>query len=211
MTDSPAHTPPVMSAERLKAFTDAVVAIAMTLLILPLLESISDAAGQGLDAGAWLAGEAPQLFSFGLSFVLIANFWINHHRLFDRVERVTIALLWLTVAWMLTIVWLPVATALLGQMEDDPIQKLLYIGSLLATSLVAVGTRVYIRRHPELHSIPDDSQRAGMIAAVTMTVLFALALVVAIALPVVGYWAMFLLLLTGPIDGFVQRRLHVVG
>ncbi|MET0860063.1 MAG: TMEM175 family protein [Microbacterium sp.] len=209
MSDSASSGHRLMAGERLKAFTDAVVAIAMTLLILPLLDSIQDAASRGLDSGSWLVGEGPQLFSFALSFVLIANFWINHHRLFDRVENVTIALLWLTVAWMLTIVWLPVATALLGQMTDDPVQKLLYIGSLLATSLVAVGTRVYLRRHPELHAIPTETQRNGMVAAVTMSVLFALALVIAIALPAVGYWAMFLLLLTGPIDAVVARRLGI--
>ena len=93
--------------------------------------------------------------------MLIANFWITHHRLFDRVERVTNALVWLTVAWMFTIVWLPVATALLGQLALDPVQEIVYIGSLLAASLVLLATRVYIRRHPALHSIPDENLREG--------------------------------------------------
>jgi uncharacterized membrane protein len=178
----------------------------MTLLILPLLESIGDAAGEGLDAGAWLAGEWPQLFSFVLSFVLIADFWISHHRLFERVERVTVALLWLTIAWMLTIVWLPVATALLGQMEPDTVQKVLYIGSLLATSLLLLAARVYIRRHPQLHSIPQDRLRAGMTASIVSSALFAAALVVAIVFPLIGYWAMFLLVLTGPVTRAFTRR-----
>ena len=98
------------SAERLKAFTDAVVAIAMTLLILPLMDSVTDATESG--AGAWVAAEWPSLLTFMLSFVLIANFWITHHRMFAKVERVNQALLWLTILWMFTIVWLPVATAI---------------------------------------------------------------------------------------------------
>lgn len=195
-----------MSAERLKAFTDGVVAIAITLLILPLMESIGDAVGEDLNAGAWLIAEWPQLFSFVLSFVLIADFWISHHRLFERVERVTSGLLWLTIAWMLTIVWLPVATALLGQMDPDAIQKVLYIGSLLLTSLILLATRVYIRRHPELHSIPEGRLSSGMTASVVTSALFAAALVVAIVLPAIGYWAMFLLMLTAPITRVVTRR-----
>lgn len=195
-----------MSADRLKAFTDAVVAIAMTLLILPLMDSIGDAQSDNASTADWLAGEAPQLFSFVLSFVLIANFWIAHHRLFARVERVTSVLLWLTVAWMFTIVWLPVATAVLGQLETDTSQKLVYIGSLLVASGVLLINRLYIRSHPELHEIPEDLLRAGMAVSIVMTALFALALVVAIVVPVIGYWAMFLLLLTAPVARLISRR-----
>lgn len=197
------HT--TLSAERLKAFTDAVVAIAMTLLILPLMESIGDAQSDNSLTGDWLAGESPQLFSFVLSFVLIANFWMAHHRLFDRVEHVTDALLWLTVAWMFTIVWLPVATALVGQLETDAVQKVVYIGSLLATSLILLFTRVYIRRHSELHAIHDENLRAGARVSIVMSALFAAALVLSIAVPAVGYWAMLLLLLTGPISHLLGR------
>lgn len=194
-----------LTAERLKSFTDAVVAIAMTLLILPLMESLGDAADEGLLAGTWLSGEWPQLFSFALSFVLTAIFWIIHHRLFDRVQHVTIALLWLSLAWMLTIVWLPVATGLVGQLAIDPVQKVVYIGTLLATSLILLAMRIYMRRHSELHAIPDDRQREGMIGAVTMSALFAAALVLAVAVPAIGYLALFLVLLTVPLTGWLAR------
>ena len=62
------------SAERLKAFTDAVVAIAMTLLILPLMESVTDVGGEGGGVAEWLDDHAGQLFGFALSFVMIATF-----------------------------------------------------------------------------------------------------------------------------------------
>src|SRR6478735_6009389 len=69
-----------LPAERLKAFSDAVVAIAMTLLILPLMESVRDVAAHDLSTWEWLNENAGQLLSFALSFVLIANFWLTHHR-----------------------------------------------------------------------------------------------------------------------------------
>lgn len=190
---------PLLSADRLKAFADAVVAIAMTLLILPLMESVTQLGREGVNAAEWLDDESTQLLTFALSFVLIANFWVSHHRLFDRVERVTNALIWLTVAWMFTIVWLPVATSIVGQMETDATQKVLYIGSLLVTSLMLMFTRLYVMRHPELHRIEPIRLRHGLAADVITAALFALALAASLLIPALGYYTMFLLLLTWPL------------
>ena len=86
------------SAERMKFFTDAVVAIAMTLLILPLLESVSEAAKDGVDTATFLGDHGDQIFAFVLSFVIIARFWVSHERLFDSVERWTGWLMVLNIA-----------------------------------------------------------------------------------------------------------------
>ncbi|MFT4215640.1 MAG: TMEM175 family protein [Micropruina sp.] len=195
------------SAERLKAFTDAVVAIAMTLLILPLMESVSEVAKEGGNAGDWVADNGDQLFSFALSFVLIAAFWLSHHRLFDRVHRVDGRLLVLTVVWMFTIVWLPVATAIVGQMHNDPVQKTLYIGSLFATSVVMTGLGWYALRHPELHDMPRHSLRSGILADAIASVLFALAYLSTIAMPALSYYPMILLAVTGPLHSWLRRYL----
>ncbi len=191
------------SAERLKAFTDAVVAIAMTLLILPLMDSVTDATESG--AGAWVAAEWPSLLTFMLSFVLIANFWITHHRMFAKVERVNQALLWLTILWMFTIVWLPVATAITSTFEPDPIEKLLYVGSLIVTSLVLTLTRVYLIHHPELHREKPSRLREGLIVGVIITALFTVALLMMLIVPTLNYWWMFLLFLTSPLHALVMR------
>jgi len=74
---------------RVVAFVDAVVAIAMTLLILPLMESVSEVAAADEDTAQWFAGHDGQLISFVISFVIIAMFWMIHHRLFVRVDHAT--------------------------------------------------------------------------------------------------------------------------
>jgi uncharacterized membrane protein len=205
-SDTIETTRPLLSAERLKAFEDAVVAIAMTLLILPLLENVSEFAGEHKTALDFVQTENKQLFSFALSFVIIAVFWMNHHRVFDRVEKATNALVWLQVGWMFTIVWLPVSTAMLGSMDNsDAMQKRLYIGALLASSLLMLATRLYLRGHPELHHIAPDSLRRGLIAEIVMSSLFAIALLIAVVVPVIGYFSMFLLLLSGPAQAIVAR------
>ncbi|KAA9108459.1 TMEM175 family protein [Microbacterium rhizomatis] len=195
----------VASSERVKAFTDAVVAIAMTLLILPLLDSVGEAAQQDLTTLEWLQDNFGSIIAFLISFVIIANFWTTHHRVFARVERVSEPLLWLTIAWMLTIVWLPVATAMTGQMKSDALQYVLYIGSMALTSILLMCTRLYLRAHPQLHDIPREALTSGIIADVLISALFVVAMLIAILVPGVGYNAMFLLLLSVPIHRLVGR------
>ena len=198
--------PQILSAERLKAFIDAVVAIAMTLLILPLMESVVEMGREHRSVPEYLREDYGQLISFAMSFLLIATFWITHHRIFDRVERTTNALVWLQVAWMFTIVWLPVPTAMLGSMPTDAIQKVLYIGTLLVTALLLLGTRLYLRAHPELHGIEEAALRYGIAVEIVLCCLFALSLAVAVLVPAIGYFAMFLMLLSGPAQAVISRR-----
>lgn len=195
----------IFSAERAKAFVDAVVAIAMTLLILPLMESVGEAAGESTGTSAWLSAHASQLMSFVLSFWIIATFWIRHHQLFADVEAVTNRLLWITALWMLTIVWMPVATALSGQLETEPVVLTVYIGTMVAASLCLLLTRFYLRAHPELHDIPPASMRHGILADVSMTALFAAALLIAVLVPPIGYYALLLLLLVGVVSRLLRR------
>jgi uncharacterized membrane protein len=196
----------LLPAERLKAFCDAVVAIAMTLLILPLMESVGVAVGDHLTAFEWLSRNGGQLFSFALSFALIANFWITHHDLFAGVHRVTTSFIWLTIAWMFTIVWLPIPTALGGQLQRDAGQEVLYIGTLALTSLAMFMSRLFVLRHPALHDIAEARLRSGLAADLIKLAMFLLVLAVALVFPIVGYWAMLLLLLVGPLHRLVMRR-----
>jgi len=193
-------------AERAKAFIDAVVAIAMTLLILPLMESVGDAADRGGTAAHWFADHQQQLSSFAVSFVIIAMFWMQRHRADATVDRVTNGFLWLSIAWLLSIVWLPVATAMTGQMDgDDPVVKVVYIGSMTVTCLLNIAQRLYLRGRPALHSTPPELFRMGLAVDVSMAVLFAAALVIALAAPPIGYLALLIMFLTGPLASLLGR------
>jgi uncharacterized membrane protein len=201
-----APTSQLRPAERLVFFTDAVVAIAMTLLILPLLESVTEAARNGLDTAAYLHEHDGQLFAFALSFVIIAAFWRSHDRLFEHVERQDPVLLWLNVTWMFTIVWLPVATAMVGAMETDPLQLAIYIGTLLVTSLVSLAMVGWLRRRPDLLVAGTSGEAIRLGPIVVATGLFALALLLAVAVPGVQYWAMLVLLLNPLLERLLPGR-----
>jgi uncharacterized membrane protein len=191
--------------ERFKAFVDAVVAIAMTLLILPLMESVSEAASEKLSTAEFFVEHSGQLLSFALSFVLIATFWMGHHRQYRDVEWVTAPLLWINIAWMSTIVWLPVPTAMIGQMETDSLQPVVYIGTLILTQLTTLAGWLYLLRHPGFTTTPIDVLRAGVIGDLAAIILFLIALALAVFVPSLGYAGLLVLLLTGVVTKLLNR------
>jgi uncharacterized membrane protein len=202
------------SSDRAKAFVDAVVAIALTLLILPLLDAITSLASENPErlpsALDWLGENELLLISFLISFAVIAMFWINHHRMFSGVRRVNIVLLWLNVAWLLTIVWLPVATTMTSVLDsEDPLVKTSYIGTMALACLLALVQQLYLRAHPALHDITRVALLRGMAANLAMATLFLLSLAVSIALPVLSYVPLFLLVLTGPLIELYSRMFGV--
>ncbi|WP_426622153.1 TMEM175 family protein [Microbacterium sp. As-52] len=203
MTDNTRTRP--FRTERFKAFVDAVVAIAMTLLILPLMESVSEAASGHMSTSEFLDEHSGQLLSFGLSFLLIATFWMGHHRQYRDVERITGPLLWINVAWMATIVWLPVPTAMIGQMDTDALQAVVYIGTLIMTQVTTLAGWLYLARHPELGEVSTETIRLGAIGDLAAIILFAAALVIAVAASPNGYAGLFLLLLSDPMSRLLNR------
>jgi uncharacterized membrane protein len=208
--ESPAEV--YYSSDRAKAFVDAVVAIALTLLMLPLLDAITSLSRQRRlpTAAEWFDENQLLLISFLISFAVIAMFWINHHRMFSGVRRVNVPLLWLNVAWLATIVWLPVATAMTSILDgDDPLVKATYIGTMALASLLALVQELYLRVHPELHDITRAALLRGMAANLAMATLFLLSLAISIAFPVLTYLPLFLLALTGPLIRLYARMFGV--
>lgn len=191
--------------ERFKTFVDAVVAIAMTLLILPLMEAVSEAAKGEITTAEFLSEHSGQLLSFALSFVLIATFWIGHHNQYRDVEWMTGPLLWINIAWMVTIVWLPVPTAMIGQMKTDALQTVVYIGTLILTQVTTLAAWVYLQRNPALTTASPSTLRAGVIGDLSAIILFAIALGIALLLPDHSYAGMFLLLATGTVTRVLNR------
>ncbi|MDQ0100963.1 putative membrane protein [Paenarthrobacter nicotinovorans] len=201
-----ASTRVLSSPERLQAFTDAVVAIALTLLILPLMESVGELADHHGTTAEWLVEEQYALLGFALSFILIAVFWTHHHRLFRKVRQIDSGLLWLTVAWMFFIVAMPVSTSLSTQMDADWAQPLVYIGTLFATSLTLLLARIYLRSHPELHEMDAVEARSGIRAGAIVAGLFLAALVLALVIPSAGNLPLLLMLLSEPLQRLDRRR-----
>src|ERR1700691_2436078 len=97
---------------RLVNFSDAVVAIAITLLILPLVDVAGSIGASSV--GHFLDVNKDKLLAFALSFAVIGNFWWVQHQQFERVKKYNAVLVGGMGLWVFSIVFLPFPTELLG-------------------------------------------------------------------------------------------------
>lgn len=178
--------------ERLLTFVDAIVAIAITLLVLPLV----DLAGQ-LDRGsvtALLDSHQGQIWAFFLSFAVISNLWLAQHRLLHNVVATDRLVERLLLLWTLSIVVLPFPTALVAQdgASRQAATELLYVGTMTVSAILLSLIGLAITRRPEIRDsdeVPDQRR------AVATVVAFALALALMLGFPGLSYWPLLLLAL----------------
>ena len=189
--------------DRLVTFLDAVVAIAITLLVLPLIEVLAE--GRSEDLGAVLADEVGQFGAFALSFVVIARLWLAHHRIVESVGAYDVLFLWVNLCWAFTIVLLPFATEVIAEFGTDRLSVGLYIGTILASSAATTVLVTLLRRRAPLrrHGVPAAD--VDVVPSAVLTALLGLALVVGTVFRSVNFFAMFLLFLGGPAERLVHR------
>mmetsp|Transcript_30906 Transcript_30906/g.66915 ORF Transcript_30906/g.66915 Transcript_30906/m.66915 type:complete len:301 (-) Transcript_30906:44-946(-) len=205
----------VHAAERFIAFTDAVVAIAMTLLILPLMEAASDIDEEGeegeggMSAAQFYSENSHKFGTFIISFWIVSLFWRQHDQLFRYVGHFSVALVRLNVAWMAGIVFLPVATNLMNLTpSDDLVGYATYIGTLLFTRIVGFAMTILIRR--DRRTWADDATRGPGMLAVAANVLFiiflVLSLLLALLVPGCGAYSLLSLLVVPFIMIIIKRQ-----
>jgi len=194
--------------ERLVFFTDAITAIAITLLILPLVEAVPEFATDGGSPVELLTSHVSDLFAFVLSFAIIARLWYAHHQLFEHVGAYNGRLVLLTVVWAFTIVLLPLPTALTAQFAPEPAIVGFYIATMTMSSAVLTTMAFLVARSPGLQDAANPITPRTLAGSLSTTIAFVLALVLGTAIPVVNYWALFLLFLGGaPLQRLLTRRL----
>jgi uncharacterized membrane protein len=125
-----------VSKARIEAFSDAVIAVAITLLALDL--HVPDPAGPGSLAHR-LGEQWPNYAAYVVSFLTIGVIWINHHAMLQRLVSVDHAILVLNLLLLLTIGILPFSTALMAEYLDassgENLAAVVYGGSFLLMSL----------------------------------------------------------------------------
>jgi uncharacterized membrane protein len=192
--------------ERLVNFSDAVVAIALTLLVLPLVEIPTELTdSQGL--GELLSDNGGEIGSFALSFLVIWTLWSTHHRTMEYFHGYDGTLIRFHAVWLFTIVSLPFTTQLLNSSEYIDGAVPLYIGLLLVSALALFAMAWWGRRHQELLDLDREEIRAWAAEPTSFVTVGSLlvALVMSLAIPSVGAWPLLLLVLDDPIQRIVDR------
>jgi uncharacterized membrane protein len=186
---------------RVVNLSDALFAIAMTLLVFSTME----ASGVRLDGilGAF-RDQLGELIAFALSFAVVANFWWIHHRFFAVLGFVEPGLIGINLALLGAVALVPYPTSLLGR---DPTVRGTVVPYLLLLSLVAVLHLALLLRAGAVGAwwqpMPDGLLPWLVAGWGSSTAVTLLALAVAFVAPVAG---LLMLLLTWPAELLVARR-----
>jgi uncharacterized membrane protein len=158
---------------RLAFFTDAVFAIALTLLVLDIrLPELADGddPGEMLEA---LADLAPQFISFVAAFAVLAGYWAANHRFFGRLRAIDAGLVGRTLVYLAMVAFLPFPTTLIGEHEANPVSGLVFAVALAAVSGMEAVLFAHAR-HADLFRVrmPVAEYRWELVAALQPCVLF---------------------------------------
>ena len=135
-----------MGKDRLTAFSDGVIAIIITIMVLELKVP------HGAEWTA-LIGVAPHFLSYVLSFVYLAIYWNNHHHLLHTVARVDGLILWANCHLLFWLSLIPAATAWMGENFLASIPTAVYGGILLMPAIAYFLLQKAIMRKQGAHSV----------------------------------------------------------
>lgn len=135
-----------MEKDRLSAFSDGVIAIIITIMVLELKVP------HGTDWDA-LRGLWPVFMSYVMSFIYIAIYWHNHHHLLHTVDRVDGLMLWANSHLLFWLSLIPFATGWMGENHFAPLPTALYGVSLLMPAIAYYLLQLAILRKHGPHSV----------------------------------------------------------
>jgi len=163
-----------MGTERMEAFSDGVIAIIITIMVLELKVP------QGADLAS-LRELAPVLASYVLSFVYVAIYWNNHHHLLHACERINGAIMWANMHLLFWLSLVPFVTAWAGNHRDAPVPAALY-----GVVLLMAGVAYFIMEQQMVRENGPQSMLAEALGRDRKAMLSVVGYVVAIVLAFVS-------------------------
>jgi uncharacterized membrane protein len=168
--------------DRLLALSDGVVAIAITLLVLqlnvPSTAKLADP-NSAAELAVQLRIGADRLVSYVISFYVIAQFWLVHHRVFRRITGQQEGLAWWNFAFLFTISIMPFTSDLLGEFGANPLAVDIFAANLLLAVVATELTVVYGRRKGLVTAETAQEMRAAQFRTATSVLVIALSLGIA--------------------------------
>src|SRR3954469_2622544 len=179
-----------MKTSRLEAFSDGVMAILITIMVLEL-KAPHDPTPASL-AKMW-----PTFFAYVLSFIIVAIYWVNHHHLIHLVARLDSIILWANMNLLFWISLIPWVTVYLGDNHALPFPVALYaaVSGAGAASFFLLTASIARHHHePEFERLHRKMRRKNLIAiliyvaAIFVAFIYTPLALVMIALPAAMYF-----------------------
>ena len=168
------------TADRLAAYSDAVFAVIVTIMVLEL--KAPDQPAFSALGPLW-----PTAISYIVSYLFIAIIWINHHHLMRFVGPPTLGLIWINFAHLFMVSLLPFATAWIARTSLASAPMVFYAGLFVCIDVAYnVFERDVLARADAAH-VPARTRRMARRRSLTVLGVFATAMLVAVVTPRLGF------------------------
>jgi len=161
--------------QRIAAFSDGVIAIIITIMVLEL--KLPDGAATGDAWTKFLAPLAPKLAIYALSFFIVGTLWVNHHQLLTVVRRPTLQLMWMNLLLLFVMSLIPLATGFLGEHPQLARAVAFYALTMTLSSAVFGLLRYRLGRMPDHDREHIQFRRATLIRSFISTLIYAAAVI----------------------------------
>jgi uncharacterized membrane protein len=189
----------VFTKNRLEALVDGIFGFSLTLLVVNL--SIPRGADLS-ELGKLLIGQLNGFFAYAISFLLLATFWIAHHRQFHYIRHTDIRHIWINILMLLFVAFMPFSTSLLANYAGT-LSDIIFGGNLMVLGMLLTANWIYATDKYRL--VEQELDRNIIIRGIRRTFVTigvaALAMVISIFYPVQSsfiYLLILLLFLTPP-------------
>jgi uncharacterized membrane protein len=155
----------MMSADRLGAFSDAVIAVIITIMVLEL--KAPDEATFAALVGLW-----PTALSYAVSYLFIAIIWINHHHLMRFVREPTNRLIWLNFAHLFLVSLVPFATQWVARTRLGDVPVMVYAAVFVCVDLAYLTFERAVMAQADGSQIPAQAKRRASYRSVLTLAIF---------------------------------------
>ena len=168
------------TADRVAAFSDAVFAVIVTVMVLELR-----APDQPTFSAIWPLW--PTAISYAVSYLFIAIIWINHDHLMRFVDRPTLGLIWINFVHLFMVSLLPFATAWIARTRLASVPVACYAGLFVCIDIAynVFEREILVRAHATL--VSKRTRRMARWRSLVVLSMFATAMLVAFVAPRVGF------------------------
>src|SRR5258707_14674251 len=144
-----------LTTERMAAFSDGVIAVIITVMVLELKVPANDL--QDFDA---LRKVLPMLVIYALSFVEVGIYWVNHHYLIDDVKQVSHGLLWANLGFLFSLSLIPFGTAWVGERGLTPFALSLYLVCCALPAVFWIVLSIVVRHRTHMPLVGSPIKQA---------------------------------------------------
>ncbi len=180
------------TTKRIEALTDGIFAIAMTLLVLNLsLPPLTQHSPQILLS--MLSSQLYDFLDYGLSFILLAIFWIIQHEQFHYLQHTDTKHLWINIFMLMFVALVPFSTSIVGDFGKNTIADIFFSGNILILGFLFLFNWIYATGNSRLvsHDLEDKIVTRGIVTAAVIPMVSLATMITSLFSP---YWCLWIFL-----------------